>query len=193
MAEIVKADLPFVREKVTRDAARERFGAWASASSSSCSMPSRRASRSLSTTRANRSICAAGRTGRRRAASALQANQGRRLLLARRSEESSSGSTARRGRPGGVEAYLDRLEEAERRDHRGSAADGPLPFQDEAAARSSGTGGWTLFRAVDEFVRHGTTRPGSRGQHAGAHERSLWERPAIGPGSARTCSRARGG
>ena len=71
MAEIVKADLPFVREEVTpRRRAGSGSTAWASASSSSCSTPSRRASRSRSTTRATGSTSAAARTGRRRAGSA---------------------------------------------------------------------------------------------------------------------------
>ena len=54
MAEIVKADQPFVRAGgEPRRGARALRRAWASGSSSSCSMPSRQASRSRSTTRAS--------------------------------------------------------------------------------------------------------------------------------------------
>ena len=71
-----------------------------------------------------------------------------------------------------LKAYLDRLEEAERRDHRKLGRQMDLfHFQDEAVgAVFWHTKGWQLFRTLVDFMRAEARRRGlSRGQHARAH------------------------
>ncbi len=93
-----------------------------------------------------------------------------------------------------LKVYLDRLEEAERRDHRklGRAMD-LFHFQDEAVgAVFWHQKGWTLFRTLVDYLRVRQIAAGyTRGQHAGAHDRARSGRHrATGRRSARTCSRA---
>ena len=94
-----------------------------------------------------------------------------------------------------LKAYLDRLEEAERRDHRKLGRQMDLfHFQDEAVgAVFWHTKGWQLFRTLVEFMRAQARRGGlSRGQHARAHVAlALGGVGPLGTRSARTCSRAR--
>ena len=71
-----------------------------------------------------------------------------------------------------LKAYLDRLEEAERRDHRKLGKQMDLfHFQDEAVgAVFWHTKGWQLFRTLVEFMRdEAKRRRVPRGQHSGAH------------------------
>ena len=94
-----------------------------------------------------------------------------------------------------LKAYLDRLEEAERRDHRklGRAMD-LFHFQDEAVgAVFWHQKGWTLFRTLVELSARPPDRGRlSRGQDAGAHGRARsGRRRGTGRRSARTCSRPR--
>ena len=94
-----------------------------------------------------------------------------------------------------LKAYLDRLEEAERRDHRKLGRQMDLfHFQDEAVgAVFWHTKGWQLFRTLVDFMRaQARRRRLSRGQHAGAHVAlAVGGVGPLGTASARTCSRAR--
>ena len=94
-----------------------------------------------------------------------------------------------------LKAYLDRLEEAERRDHRKLGRQMDLfHFQDEAVgAVFWHTKGWQLFRTLVEFMRDEARRRRlPRGQHAGAHVAlAVGGVGPLGTASARTCSRAR--
>ena len=94
-----------------------------------------------------------------------------------------------------LKAYLDRLEEAERRDHRklGRAMD-LFHFQDEAVgAVFWHQKGWTLFRTLVDYLR---ARQQKAAVIARSTRRSSWrgrsgKLRATGPRSARACSRAR--
>ena len=98
MAEIVRADLPFVREEVSRDAARARFDAMGERFKLELldAIPGGRAGHALSPGRVVRPVPrparAVDRPDRR-----LQADQGRGLLLARRRQERAAAADLRHG------------------------------------------------------------------------------------------------
>ena len=152
MREIVKADQPFVRDELAADEALELFADQpykreiierVDAARPTTTTPARSAAAATVSvyrnTRRRSSTCAAARTSRHRASSALQADEGRRRVLARQREGPDAAAHLRHGV--GVEEALDehlhRLEEAEKRDHRKLGVELDLfSFPDEIGSAS---------------------------------------------------------
>ncbi len=140
MAELARLDEPVVRKLMARDDAVRYFESIGEHYKAEiiASIPTDRADLALQRRQLHRSVPRPARAVDRQA-QGVQADQARRRVLARRLAQRDAAADLRHGlgeegRPG---AYLHRLEEAEKRDHRklGRAA-GPLP----SAGRGAGDG-----------------------------------------------------
>ena len=160
MREIVARDRPFVKSAMSRDAAKSFFEKKGEAFKVELidAIPARPGDQALQPGRMDRPLPRPAhdldRQGRRR----VQADEGRRRLLARRLRPSRCcrASTAPPSpRSEELDAYLKQLEEAEKRDHRKLAREMDLfHFQEEGP----GTvfwhpKGWTIYQTLIAYMR----------------------------------------
>ena len=186
MHEIVARDEPFTREVWSRERAVEFFRAHGRASTSRDHRrdPGRRADHALPPGRAGIDLCRGPHLPVHRPARRgfkLTKLAGAYWRGDSRNDRCCSGSTAPRGPTAKeLDAYLHRLEEAERRDHRKLGREMDLfHFQEEAAgAVFWHPNGWTLFRRSIDYMRRAADRGRlRRGQDArSSWTSSLWER-----------------
>ena len=181
MAEIVAADRPFRREVVSREEARRRFEQLGEHYKVELleRHPRGRADHPLPPRRLVRSVPRPARPVHR-AGRRVQAAQGGWRLLAGRQPQPHAAAHLRHRLADRkqLEAYLHRLEEAERRDHRrlGKALD-LFHFQEEAAGAAFWhPKGWVLYREIEAYVRRRLDAAGYvEVRTPQLLDRSLWE------------------
>ena len=110
----------------------------------------------------------------------LQADEGGRRLLARRFEQSDADAHLRHclGRPGQLDAYLDMLEEAEKRDHRRLGREMDLfHFQEEGPGVVFWHAkGWKMFQSLVAYMRRRLDEQDYQEVNAPqVLDKSLWE------------------